>query len=133
LPGRSDPPGPWSSGILGPSVRDECWLASSFNSCHSFHAKLFFRLLEANRHAPIANAPAAPRGFWIADRDPDDPNRPDEDEARVYVYDVINANWGVSAQQFVPAIAALILRFTDSYYAKKAQVGFLAWVAPTGA
>jgi ATP-dependent Clp protease protease subunit len=73
----------------------------------------FLCLLEANRHAPIANARAAQRGFWIADRDPeedgdvDDPNRPDDDEASVYVYDVIDANWGVSAQQVVPALAAL--------------------------
>jgi ATP-dependent protease ClpP protease subunit len=75
--------------------------------------KALLGLLEANRHAPIANARAAQRGFWIADRDPnedgdvDDPNRPDEDEAIVYVYEVIDANWGVTAQQFVQAIAAI--------------------------
>lgn len=74
------------------------------------------KLFETNRHAPVADARAARRGFWIAnasdpDEDADEDSTKegdaDKDAATIYLYDVFSEWWGLSARDIAPAIAAI--------------------------
>jgi ATP-dependent Clp protease protease subunit len=95
-------------------------------------SRKLLQLLEANRHGRIADPRAAQRGYWRdsasslrasptatasnadpdKDGDKDKPGQPDEDDANadvanLYVYDVIDSYWGVTAQDVIRDLGAV--------------------------